>query len=210
MSPDVDAPAKVAALTDDLPDLEDRGPERSEGGTKHLTPRPAAASPKLSDGEYTAEYLAWYGLYPRKVGKDAGFLAWKRLIRKPGVTVEILTAGLMRWKVSEDWRDAEQRYLPHPATFLNDGRWKDSPAPASDSGLALVPDLQAGRPYPPDLEGKPWLGVWLEKRGRQPEPLTVMNLATALGVDPYDAVKLYRSEGLAAAGDWVWDSRKTG
>jgi hypothetical protein len=50
----------------------------------------------------------------------------------------------------------------------------------------------------------------MEKRGTQPEPLTVMNLASALDVDPYKAMDVYKDQGLAAAGDWVWDSRKTG
>jgi hypothetical protein len=203
VSTDVDAPAKVAALTDELPDLDDVldvviPVAKAEGVTKADAPRRRS---------YPTEFAEFWAAYPgpRRVDK-ASCLAKFSAILSSGVQVADLLAGLDAWKRSDDWSKDGGQFICAPLVWLNKRRWEDAPS----SGLALVPDLQAGRPYPPDLEGKPWLGVWLAKRGRQPDPISVMNLASALGVDAYEAQALYHREGLAAAGDWVWSSRKTG
>jgi phage replication O-like protein O len=95
-----------------------------------------------------------------------------------------------------EWPDAQR--------WLKKERWTDKlkyGGPAAAPGAAL--------PIPSEIRDRPWVAVWLEKRGRQPDPISVMNLASALGVDAYEAQALYHREGLAAAGDWVWQNRKT-
>ena len=58
--------------------------------------------------------------YPRKVSKEGARKAWKKL----KVTDEVLTEMLfaLDWQ-SEQWE--EKRYIPHPATWLNNRRWED-------------------------------------------------------------------------------------
>lgn len=85
------------------------------GGAR--APQPASANP---------EFDLWYGPYPRKVGRAAAERAFDKL-RKKGTPLALLTAGLGR--SIADWRarGTTPEYIPHPATWLNQGRWMDSP-----------------------------------------------------------------------------------
>jgi len=60
--------------------------------------------------------------YPRKVGKLAAKREWDRL--KPDQqTINQMEAALT-WQV-ELWDDPN--YIPHPTTWLHQGRWLDEP-----------------------------------------------------------------------------------
>jgi len=75
--------------------------------------------------------------YPKKVGKDAAQKAFDK--RKPD---ESLTDKMIEvvesWKSREEWSNI--KFIPHPATWLNEGRWKD------DEGqtVSAMPDWMRG------------------------------------------------------------------
>lgn len=75
---------------------------------------PAPAEPDSFPG--------WWKLYPKKVGKDAGEKAYRRALKK--ATADELLDGLRRYV---DWLgpDPNPRYIAHPSTWLNEGRWSD-------------------------------------------------------------------------------------
>lgn len=110
---------------DDAPSLP--GPEN---GKKTPTARKARASPP-----YTQDFEAFWQAYPRKVGKDAAFRAWKRKRRELPPPDE-LAAILARQCHCEQWQRDGGQYIPHPATWLNGGRWQDELEPTA--GLALA------------------------------------------------------------------------
>jgi uncharacterized protein YdaU (DUF1376 family) len=61
--------------------------------------------------------------YPRKVGKPSALKAFARC----RVTPELLETLLSAVKAqAPGW--SEPRFIPHPATWLNDERWKDEPS----------------------------------------------------------------------------------
>lgn len=74
--------------------------------------------------KYSQAFLDFWAHYPRKVGKDAAWKAWKR-VKKTIPKPEELAAILERQKNSDDWRREGGKFIPHPATWLNQGRWKD-------------------------------------------------------------------------------------
>lgn len=82
---------------------------------------PAQASP-------SPDYFAiFWNHYPNKVGKPAAQKAWKK------IKWDELTAirdGLNRWKETEQWQKENGKYIPYPATFLNQRRWEDRPTDA--------------------------------------------------------------------------------
>ncbi|MBD5417343.1 MAG: hypothetical protein HDR50_06730 [Desulfovibrio sp.] len=86
-------------------------------------PRKARASPP-----YTADFEAFWQAYPRKVGKDAAFKVWKRKEHELPPPAE-LAAILARQCHCEQWQRDGGQYIPHPATWLNQGRWQDELAP---------------------------------------------------------------------------------
>jgi hypothetical protein len=56
--------------------------------------------------------------YPKKVGKDIAIRTWKK--KKPNIQ-EVLNA--LQWQINTDqW---QKGIIPNPATYLNEGRWKD-------------------------------------------------------------------------------------
>src|SRR5690606_10755764 len=92
---------------------------REEREEREETPSSATA-----DGPTDAlddDFAEWYAAYPRKVGKQAAIKAYRKA-RKIASAQQILD-GLRRQlpKLAA----AEVRFRPHPATWLNEGRWED-------------------------------------------------------------------------------------
>jgi hypothetical protein len=71
-----------------------------------------------------AEFEGFWESYPRKTGKGAARAAWQKAVAK-SPHAEIL-AGLHRNRAA--LAALEERYVPHPATWLNQERWKDEPS----------------------------------------------------------------------------------
>jgi hypothetical protein len=64
-------------------------------------------------------------IYPRKVGKVAARKAFMKAVLCEGLPA--IMDGVNRF-AHDPYKPAKQ-YLPHPATWLNDGRWGDEPYP---------------------------------------------------------------------------------
>jgi hypothetical protein len=77
----------------------------------------------------------FWQVFPRKVGKDAALHVWMRLKPSEELTTEMVAAVEIQARTPQ-WRRDGGQYIPHPKTWLNQGRWKDSPDTAgSDDGL---------------------------------------------------------------------------
>jgi hypothetical protein len=84
---------------------------------------PAGATEPQSD---TAFEEFWKS-YPRRVGKEAAKAAWSKAATRTDAGL-ILTAAR---RYAEDPNLPDKKFIPHPATWLNQGRWDDEPcAPA--------------------------------------------------------------------------------
>ncbi len=62
--------------------------------------------------------------YPKKVGKKAAESSWKKIKPDAELHDRIMTA-IGRARVTEQWQREGGRYIPNPATWLNQGRWDD-------------------------------------------------------------------------------------
>lgn len=65
----------------------------------------------------------FWSIYPKKVGKKAAHRAWERA-KINGRADEILSA-VERQKLSAQWQEEGGRFIPNPATWINQGRWDD-------------------------------------------------------------------------------------
>ncbi|HJD68243.1 MAG TPA: hypothetical protein K8V54_00685 [Corynebacterium kroppenstedtii] len=83
------------------------------------------AKPKPRRPKDPPEFTAFWAAYPRKVGKDRARKAFKSACRRAELS-DIL-AGARRFAAEKKNKDVQ--YIPHPATWLNDGRWDDQPEP---------------------------------------------------------------------------------
>lgn len=61
--------------------------------------------------------------YPRKTGKKAALKAWKAAKDKPDI--QTIIAAITAQKASQQWQKDGGQFIPHPATWLNQGRWAD-------------------------------------------------------------------------------------
>lgn len=91
-----------------------------------LSPAPAGA---VSASTPEALFPYWYSCYPRKVGREAAKKAFDKALKKIGY--EELVVATLRY--SQDPNLPEKQFIPHPATWLNQGRWDDEPLPPRNS-----------------------------------------------------------------------------
>lgn len=64
--------------------------------------------------------------YPKKVGKTAAQKAWSKL-KSHKNSLELIKAALEWQRVSDQWTKENGQFIPNPATYLNQGRWLDTP-----------------------------------------------------------------------------------
>ena len=74
-----------------------------------------------SEPKKTDKFDLWWEHYPRKVGKEAA----RKAFAKVKVDTQILIDAVEKQKHSEQWTKENGRYIPNPATWLNQGRWED-------------------------------------------------------------------------------------
>jgi hypothetical protein len=91
-------------------------------------------------------FEAFWASFPRKVGKLAAKREWDRIRPTPEV-VEAMAKAL-EWQ-REQWDDPQ--YIPHPRTWLHQGRWMDEPP---------VP-VQPKREIPKPVQG---IAEWVQRR----------------------------------------------
>jgi hypothetical protein len=89
---------------------------------------------------FPPDFERWWGIYPRKVGKGAAFKAWKAAKstiggRGASARLEKAASALRQACAGKD-----PRFIPHPTTWLNSGRYDD---PEQDSPTDAAADLSA-------------------------------------------------------------------
>ena len=127
--------------------LQEEEEEKEEEYITPLTPlegveaEPFAA---LTDKEILeASFDEFWQAYPRHEGKKAAKTRFVQAV-KQGTSPEAIVAGARRF--AADPNLPEKRFIPHPATWLNQARWEDDPLPArttSGAGAMLTRSQQA-------------------------------------------------------------------
>ena len=70
-----------------------------------------------------SDFELFWNNYPKRTGKDKALQSWKKA--KPKID-EVLYA--LSWQAeSEQWTKDNGQFIPNPATYINQGRWKDEP-----------------------------------------------------------------------------------
>lgn len=130
----------------------------SVNGCQSRTARrlPATGVPAGSRKEKTLpqppkHFDEFWSAYPRKIGKLAAVTAYARALKNDPSCLPKLIPAVQRARLSEQWSKDGGQFIPHPATWLNQGRWDDDPviatqpagtAPALDSGNRLLTPIE--------------------------------------------------------------------
>jgi hypothetical protein len=105
----------------------------SLGGVSSLN---AQEEPQASGLHGNPGFATFWKLYPKKVGKGAARRAWKKhLCEKQATNIVLAVEAQMAYLTRENGR-----FVPNPATWLNEHRWDDEPP---EESAALVDDRNA-------------------------------------------------------------------
>ena len=75
-------------------------------------------------------FESFWKVYPRKVGKEK-CRNWFKSHKPNEELVQKMIEAVEEQKKSKQWSDPQ--YIPHPYTWLNQGRWEDELTPSKDS-----------------------------------------------------------------------------
>lgn len=132
-------PEEVAGCNGKQPATMDEATGNQAHATPYIEEEPVEEEPVLR----ASAFDTFWSIYPRRAGKKEAEKAFVKAL-KAGTSAEDVLAGARRFR--DDPNLPEQRFIPHPSTWLNQGRWEDDPLPirggarptAFEAGLSLV------------------------------------------------------------------------
>lgn len=111
-----------SSITDYEPDETDSDFDKPEYvAAPSLPPKPKQQPKQRSSDEM---FSVFWDAYPKKISKKDALKAFRALKVTDALFVRILD-GLEKHKASYQWLKNGGEYIPHPATFLRQERWKD-------------------------------------------------------------------------------------
>lgn len=87
---------------------------------------------KERNNTYTESFEIFWKEYPNRVGKPDALKKYKEQEHSD------IMDWLTRWKEYWDYSNTEQRYIPHPATWLNQERYKDEPPETKPKTISVI------------------------------------------------------------------------
>lgn len=103
-------------------------PDKSVTGPAEIVTRTVVTNLERTEEPppYVPPFAAFWTRYPRRKGKGAAEEAWDKAIKK-GADPAAIILGAERY--ADDPNLPEPKYIPLPATWLNQRRWEDDPEP---------------------------------------------------------------------------------
>lgn len=83
-------------------------------------------SSKRRESDEAQGAAEFWKIYPRKVGKPAAIKKFVAIVKKGEATIAEILDGARRYAAAVAGGDP--KYIAHPLTWLNHGRWSDDPA----------------------------------------------------------------------------------
>lgn len=90
-------------------------------------------------GALRARFDRFWASYPRKTGKDAAWKEWLKRAPDDALT-DLMVAKVIEQCASPQWRKDGGQFIPHPRTWIHQGRWQDE-------------DVTVATPIKPDGRG---------------------------------------------------------
>jgi hypothetical protein len=106
-----------------IPDMTQESIQSDAGVTPELVPLKIKIKIKERESKRQVPgFEEFWELYPRKVNKKEAQLKWNR-VNLP--SLEFILEAIKKQKQSQQWNTENGKYIPHPATWLNQERWND-------------------------------------------------------------------------------------
>lgn len=138
---DSDSPQVAARIQNPESRIQNTNPE-----TPYSPPAGGDANERTEKRANTdASFDAFWAAYPRKVGKEAA----RKAFTKAKVDLGTMLSAIEVQKQSAQWQKEGGRFVPSPATWLNQGRWSDelpkNTASGSETGNYFLKLLEEER-----------------------------------------------------------------
>jgi len=132
----------TGSLSPTTPDGEDGGETEQENNQlgESLTVKKAGMAAGKGTREQPSKTLAerrfneFWAAYPKKVGKKAAWTAWSK-VRPDTELFDKIMAAIGRARETEQWQRENGRFIPNPATWINQGRWDDEYEEGATNGI---------------------------------------------------------------------------
>ncbi len=132
----------TGSLSPNTPDGEDGGETEQENNQlgESLTVQTAGMAAGKGTREQPSKTLAerrfdeFWTAYPKKVGKKAAWTAWSK-VRPDTELFDKIMAAIGRARETEQWQRENGRFIPNPATWINQGRWDDEYEEGATNGI---------------------------------------------------------------------------
>lgn len=93
-----------------------------------------ASRASLFDAEMSDEFQIFWSRYPRRVGRAKAEQVWRKIHPPLAKVLEALA-----WQsLQPQWQKEHGQFIPHPTTYLNQGRWDDEPPTRSETKQMII------------------------------------------------------------------------
>ena len=142
-------------ITQTNPDESQKKPTKPENENENInilnTPLTPLGESRVVKEPYSQEFETFWQAYPKKVGKDAAYRAWRAKKREKRLpTVAELVGKIDTFKATDQWQRDGGQYIPNPATWINQCRWLDEEVQVQE----LEP-VRVREPEPPAVNTRP-------------------------------------------------------
>lgn len=103
----------------------------SNSNTSVQSAKCSLSKAELKRIDMTTGFNKFWDMYPRKVQRPLAWNAWQCL-DVDSTLYDAIYRAVEKYKKTKQWQD--KNYIPYPATFLQDERWKDEIVEDADSG----------------------------------------------------------------------------
>jgi hypothetical protein len=116
-------PSRCRADAEQMPTNNNDNNDNNDKDIKNICVDAPAEKPKkggaqkTGKGEYTDEFEAFWGNYPRKIEKKGAFRVWNTRL-KEGVLSELMINAAKGYSAFCKKNKTEEKYIKHPSTFL--------------------------------------------------------------------------------------------
>ncbi|MBF0121557.1 MAG: hypothetical protein HQK79_22225 [Desulfobacterales bacterium] len=95
-----------------------------QNASKNIPSPPSQLEKKEGLNGKKIKFDQFWNAYPKKIAKQAALKSFLKINPDDQMLAAILTT-IEKFKQTEDWKKEKGQFVPHPTTWLNQGRWED-------------------------------------------------------------------------------------